>query len=56
MDIMRSFLGMVVLLAIAFLLSVNKKAHQLTHRGRGTAAANRYRRDYALLPAWQMAG
>ena len=25
MDIMRSFLGMVVLLAIAFLLSVNKK-------------------------------
>lgn len=47
MDIMRSVVGMVVLLAIAFLLSVNKE-HQLAHGWGCAAAANCHWWHHAL--------
>ncbi len=50
MDVMRSVLGMVVLLTIAFLLSVNKKKISLRTVG-GVSVTGRDWRHYALVTA-----
>lgn len=52
MDVMRSVLGMVVLLTIAFLLSVNKKKISLRTVGAALVLQVDWR-HYALLPPWR---